>query len=90
MFLPPMFQSFSLPASFAPTLIGTTLPSELRPMRRAFRLPIRTRGDIRKAVDEELAFHMEAAEEELFIANRRLIVSPRPVPPNCREVDESA
>ena len=33
-------------------------------MRRAFRLPIRSGSDIRKTVDEELAFHLEAAEEE--------------------------
>jgi predicted permease len=33
-------------------------------IRRTFRLPIRSRGDIGRAVDEELAFHMEAAKEE--------------------------
>jgi putative ABC transport system permease protein len=36
----------------------------MRDFLRTFRLPIRSRRDIRRAVDEELAFHMEAAETE--------------------------
>ncbi len=40
--------------------------SPVRVLRRAFRSPERTRADVRQAVDEELAFHLEMCESELI------------------------
>ncbi len=38
----------------------------MRVLRRAFRRPERTRAEVREAVDEELAFHLELCERELI------------------------
>ncbi len=38
----------------------------MRVLRRAFRRPERTRAEVREAVDEELAFHLELCEKELI------------------------